>query len=162
MLWRFELKSRWKIKLKSVFNSSLPSSCWMISSSNNATVCSLPSRWEMYDWLMFRMVTVSGTQTLCICICVRPFSHHGNLVSHNNTVTEWNNTNAHTHTHTHTRIGENKCPASCSFLAVCYWGTKPCFMWRKVETEKEACVRDRSLRQAWLSASVVSFLKVTV
>lgn len=102
MLWRFELKSRWKIKLKSVFNSSLPSSCWMISSSNNATVCSLPSRWEMYDWLMFRMVTVSGTQTLCICICVRPFSHHGNLVSHNNTVTGWNNTNAHTHTHTHT------------------------------------------------------------
>lgn len=41
------------------------------------------------------------TDCQCICMCVRPFSHHGNLVSHNNTVTGWNNTSAHTHTHTH-------------------------------------------------------------
>ena len=35
-------------------------------------------------------------------VCVRPFSHHGNLVSHNNTLTGWNKMSARTHTHTHT------------------------------------------------------------
>lgn len=41
-------------------------------------------------------------------VCVRPFSHHGNLISHNNTLTGWNKMSAHTHTLTHTHIGSKK------------------------------------------------------
>lgn len=113
--------------------------CVMISSAASATVCSLPSRWQIYNWPMFRVVTIwlSYSVTVSLYVCVRPFSHHGNLVSRNNSVIRSKNISAHTHRW-------NKCPASCSFLGVCYWGTKPCFIWRKVETEKELCVSDTS------------------
>lgn len=82
-------------------------------------------------------VWLSYSVTVSLYVCVRPFSHHGNLVSHNNSVIRSKNINAHTHRW-------NKCPASCSFLGVCYWKTKTCFIWRKVETEKELCVSDTS------------------
>lgn len=66
----------------------------ILFAASSATVCSLPSRWQIYDWPVLSVATVSGT--LSLCMCVRPFLHHGNLVSHNNNVTGWDNTSIHT------------------------------------------------------------------
>lgn len=90
------------------------------------------------------------------CLREGHFSRHGNLLSH--------------------KHAPSAQPHTCKFVGLVGWGgevvvegvpppapslvfwceaTKPCFMWRKVETVKEACVRvwssERNLRASVLS-----------
>lgn len=53
---------------------------------------------------------------LCVHLCARQFSHHGNLLSHKkNKKTQF----LLSHTRTHTQVWGNERPASCSFSCFC-------------------------------------------
>lgn len=80
---------------------------------------------------------------LRVRLCARQFSHHGNLLFHKKNQKKRSSCSA-THAHTRKFEGTSVPPPVPSLVFV--WGTKPCFMWRKVEAVKEACVRVWSLR----------------